>query len=267
MAMTPITNKKIANTPIQVTLPGGASIKSSHTCDLILPQLPDTAKKAQVIPGLSTSSLLSVGQLVETDCSVTFDKTKVQILHKKAKILEGQRNLRNGLWKIYLQGKKLQPSLHFSYSKATRMYGGVKAQKTITSSEAHIVYECSNKRDLVRFLHAAAFSPVPDTWLKAIQAENFTTWPGLTDDLVRTFLPKELATVKGHLTQRRKKLRLTTKIIAAPVTEPDESGNSDQPPLTSKRTKFSPRWWTLANCMVISQDDLKFNPAEATTIF
>jgi hypothetical protein len=75
---TPVPNKKIAKTPIQVTLPDGASIESSHTCDLLLPQLPDMAKKARIIPGLSTSSLLSLGQLVDADCSVTFDRTKVQ---------------------------------------------------------------------------------------------------------------------------------------------------------------------------------------------
>jgi hypothetical protein len=85
MVTVPVTNKKVATMPIQVTLTDGAFIKSSHTCELILPQLPKTAKKAHVIPGLSTSSLLSVGKLVDAGCSVIFDKTKVQILHKKTK--------------------------------------------------------------------------------------------------------------------------------------------------------------------------------------
>jgi hypothetical protein len=49
MVTAPVTNKKIANTPIEVTLPNGASIKSSHTCDLILPQLPDKVNTAHVI--------------------------------------------------------------------------------------------------------------------------------------------------------------------------------------------------------------------------
>jgi hypothetical protein len=78
--------------------------------------------------------------------------------------------------------------------------------------EAHSVYECSNERDLVRFLHAAAFIPLPDTWITAIRAGHFATWPGLAEDLVRKHLPKELATVKGYLSQRRKNLRSTTKV-------------------------------------------------------
>jgi hypothetical protein len=78
--------------------------------------------------------------------------------------------------------------------------------------EAHSVYECSSNRYLVRFLHAVAFCPVRDTWIKAIRVGHFATWPGLTEDLVRTHLPKELATLKGHLSQRRKNLRSMTKI-------------------------------------------------------
>jgi hypothetical protein len=234
MVTAPITNKKVATMPIQVTLPDGASIKSSHTWNLILPQLPETAKKVHVIPGLSTSSLLYVGQLVDADCSITFDKTKVQILHKKAKILEGQRNLRNGPWTVDLQGNKSQPPLNFSEPKYTSTHCGVKDLQTMHTCEAHIIYECSNKRDLVQYLHAAAFIPVPDTWLKATRAGHFATWPDLIEDLVRKHLPKELATIKGHLSQRRKNLRSTTKTIAAPVTDSEDSADSDPTPTNIK---------------------------------
>jgi hypothetical protein len=71
----------------------------------------------------------------------------------------------------------------------------------------------------VQFLHAAAFSPVQDTWLKAIRVGHFATWPGLTEDLVPKHLPKEIATVKGHLCQRRKNLRSTTIIVTTPAPE------------------------------------------------
>jgi hypothetical protein len=74
----------------------------------------------------------------------------------------------------------------------------------------------------VRFLHAAAFSPVQETWLKAIWAGHFATWPGLTEDLVRKHLPKEIASVKVHLSQRRKNLRPTTTTVA--MHAPEEIG-------------------------------------------
>jgi hypothetical protein len=41
--------------------------------------------------------------------------------------------------------------------------------------------------------------------------EFFTTWPGLSAEAVRKFLPKSLATAKGHLKTSPKNLRSTSK--------------------------------------------------------
>jgi hypothetical protein len=166
---------------------------------LLLPQLPHTAKKAHIIPGLANRSLLSVVQLVDADCSVTFDKTKVEILHNREKILEEQRNTRNGLWTVDLQDNNSRPPRDGKKGGTTRLQAHGAPQATLNPYEAHSVYECTNKRDLVRCLHAAAFSPVQDTWLKAIRAGHFATWPGLAEDLVRKHLPKEIGDGKGPL--------------------------------------------------------------------
>jgi hypothetical protein len=203
----PVTNKKLAVTPINVTLPDGASIQLTHTCELLLPKLPVAATKAHIIPGLATSSLLSVGQLVDANCFVKFDRTSVEVLHNHKRILEGIRDKRNGIWTVDLQANNSHKD------------NNEKVKPHLKSEQAHSVYECTNKRYLVQFLHAAAFSPVQDTWLKAIRAGHCATWPGLTKDLVRKHLPKEIATVKGHLSQRRKNLRSTTTTIATHAPE------------------------------------------------
>ena len=39
----------------------------------------------------------------------------------------------------------------------------------------------------------------------AIQCNFFATWPGLTPDIVRRYLPPSDATVKGHLDQQRQR--------------------------------------------------------------
>ena len=49
-----------------------------------------------------------------------------------------------------------------------------------TSLQAYSAYNLPNVKALVRYLHAAAGFPVRDTWLRAIKAGNFTSWPGLT---------------------------------------------------------------------------------------
>ena len=65
------------------------------------------------------------------------------------------------------------------------------------------------KVDLVTYLHLCAWSPVVDTWTKAIDVHHFDTWPGLTSALVRKHLPKSLPTAKGHLKMTRKNVRST----------------------------------------------------------
>ena len=41
------------------------------------------------------------------------------------------------------------------------------------------------KSNLAAFHHGAVFSPVKSTFLTAIEKNHFTTWPGLTDKLVK----------------------------------------------------------------------------------
>jgi hypothetical protein len=42
------------------------------------------------------------------------------------------------------------------------------------------IYEISKVQDATQYLHAASFSSVKSTFIKAIEASNFTTWPNLT---------------------------------------------------------------------------------------
>ena len=54
------------------------------------------------------------------------------------------------------------------------------------------------KANLAAFLHAACFSPVTSTFLTAISKNHFTTWPGLTEKLVKRHLIGTQATTLGH---------------------------------------------------------------------
>ena len=74
-----------------------------------------------------------------------------------------------------------------------------------------IIQKKKTHHDLVRYLHAACFSPVLSTWKKAIKNNNFTTWPGLTVDLISKHLPPSLATVRGHIHRERRNLQSTKK--------------------------------------------------------
>jgi hypothetical protein len=62
---TPCLNKIKSRTPLTVRLPNGATMESSHTAELDIPELNATASKAYVFPGITNHSLLSVGQLCD----------------------------------------------------------------------------------------------------------------------------------------------------------------------------------------------------------
>ena len=57
---------------------------------------------------------------------------------------------------------------------------------TLTANNA---YNMPSEKELVRFLHAAAGFPVKSTWLAAIRAYNYATWPCLAYENTKTYHP------------------------------------------------------------------------------
>jgi hypothetical protein len=100
--------------------------------------------------------------------------------------MHGQRDHSTGLWTVPLD-----------------------ANSTEKEEFINSVYEISKLYDAIQYLHADAGSPVPSTFVKAIKAGNFTTWPTLTPEHVNKYLEKSEATIKGHLNQTRKNVRST----------------------------------------------------------
>jgi hypothetical protein len=78
------------------------------------------------------------------------------------------------------------------------------------------VQPSGSMNERIAFLHAACFSPTLDTWIQAIDAGHFTTWPELTSARVRRFPPSSMAMVQGHLDQSRKNQRSTKPKTTSP---------------------------------------------------
>jgi hypothetical protein len=68
-----------SRTPLTVRLPNGATMESSHTAKLDIPELNAAASKAHVFPGTANHSLLLVGQLCDEGYTVTFKRAAVTI--------------------------------------------------------------------------------------------------------------------------------------------------------------------------------------------
>jgi hypothetical protein len=81
-----------------VRLPNGATMESSHTADLDIPELNAAVSKAHVFPGMANHSLLSVGQLYDEGYIVTFWRDTVTICNSdNVKLLSGPRDDTTGL--------------------------------------------------------------------------------------------------------------------------------------------------------------------------
>ena len=92
------------------------------------------------------------------------------------------------------------------------------------------VYEWKSKVTLVNYHRTSCWIPTQSGWVKAISKHFFTSWPGLSPELVQKHLTKKKSTILGHLQKTRKCLRSTQKKELQPEPEPDPEPELDQFP-------------------------------------
>jgi hypothetical protein len=109
----------------------------------------------------------------------------------------GSRDPKSRLWRVNLK-QKMKP-------------------KILQCNHAH---DNNNQKDVINYLHAACFSPVKSTWIKAIKNGIFSSWPGLNEQNIEKYLSKSTSTANGHLNQQRQNVR-TTKIKDAELIDPE----------------------------------------------
>jgi hypothetical protein len=133
-------------------------MESYHTADLDIPKFSAAAYKAHVVPGMAHHSLLSVGQLCNEGCLVTFRRDTVTICNfENSKLLSGPRDDTNGLWRINLN----------------------QTNKHMPDPIANNMYELRNTGALFHYLHKSLFSPTKAAMLQAVKDGHLITWPGL----------------------------------------------------------------------------------------
>ena len=188
----------------EVFLPDGSTIKGSVTAELPFPTLPDRAKKVDVLPQLQ-KLLLSVGTLADEGYTTVFhprdqgvtihEEGTLLLIEKKPAEIQGWR-ANTGLWEM----------------------GITNAKKTETPTQEqdriNNVYSLPSIPGAIKYLHAAAGFPPKSTWLAAIKAGNFVTWPGITVESVSKHFPESEETLKGHMRLQRMNVRSTKKIEA-----------------------------------------------------
>ena len=97
-------------------------------------------------------------------------------------VLQGTRDVITGLWIVPIQN--LDRPTH----------------------QRNNVHQVNGKDNSVKYLHAAAFTPVQDTWAKAVNWRYFDMWPVITTKDINK-IPKAEVIIKGCFTQIRNNTR------------------------------------------------------------
>jgi len=98
------------------------------------------------------------------------------------------------------------------------------------------VHNLPSLSQTIKYHHASAGYPVEDTWITAINAGNYATWPGITSTAVRKHFPESDETQKEHMKRRRQGVR-STKVLESIPEEEDratETKDSPKPPKPKK---------------------------------
>jgi len=148
-------------------------------------------------------------------------KYNVKIYKDGKAIIAGKRNVTNGLWNIPLAPKAVLPP--------SPKLGAAKLNNASAHHANGTLQDNATKQDLAAFLHACAFSPVPSTFLRAVQRGHFDSWPGLSPALITKYLPKSLATSKGHLRMQQQNLQSTKIPTSLPIAESLDVSPSQEP--------------------------------------
>ena len=183
-----ISNLKRTITPKLVQLPTLDIMKSTHDSTLNIPRVSVPAKSATIYPKITGSSLLSIGQLCDDNCTAVFTKTDMKVIKEKNVILKGTRNKDDGLWDVKLDD--IPPP---------------------TAKLNAIINKSQSKSKLANYYHSCCYSPCISTLTQAIKNGNFDSWPGLADQKLYKFMKRTLATSMGHLDQERQNLQSTKK--------------------------------------------------------
>jgi hypothetical protein len=98
-----VQRQKAAHVLLTVNMPSWKNIQLSHTCNLLLTDLPPQARQAHILPGLVHNSLISVGKLCDNECSVTFTQDQVMVSKNGTNVMYGSRDLKSRLWLVNLK--------------------------------------------------------------------------------------------------------------------------------------------------------------------
>jgi hypothetical protein len=189
----------------EVYLPDNMKLMTANKTLLPFEQLTKAAQEADVIPGLK-KSLASVNKWSEEGYTPVFHPGKkgvtvhnpetLTMTTSEPPVLQGYKPRGAKLWTV---------STNHDSNK---------------QEQSNNIYSLPLTAQSIKYLHKAAGYPVEDTWIAAINARNYNTWPGLSPQAVRCHFLELDETQKGHMKKQQQNMRSTKIKIENKSTEP-----------------------------------------------
>ena len=225
MKDTPMQNVRIAPNPINIKLPDGNTVRSTHICDVEIPGLP-YGLEGHIVPALNVASLIGIRILCKVGCWVVFTDTACYVKYNGKIILRGTKDPSTDLWVLPLTPKAInenQMKLWTSQGIATsspniqsRAGPGIacapQSQSHVTPNAdvAMFTHSVRTRANTVKFGHQAMCNPKISSLLKALRMGFLKGCPNLSEELVTKYLNPSPATAKGHMKRPRKGIRSTS---------------------------------------------------------
>jgi hypothetical protein len=179
--------------------------------------LRNPANEADMVPSLSMNSLMSTSKLADANYITVFTKEEVQVFDAEAAkfnveghvVMKGWRCPITKLWRVPLTPNlsNINTDTGLMSEQATEII--MKQRSNKNEEQLNSVYELPNTEQVIAWYHAAAGYPTKATWIKAIDAGFFATWPLLTSKAVRKHFPEAVETTKGHMRRVKSGVRST----------------------------------------------------------
>ena len=173
----PCDNKQLATSLLPIRMPNREIITSTHTALLSEKYLPIAARKAHLFPGLN-KAFISIGKSCDHGCQAIFDDKTVLILNR-------------GSGKVMMKGKRY-PRSNLYMLNLTQWNKLITELPTTDEYFAGSVYKCKSKGTLLYYHHASFWIPTQSGWVRSIAKNFFTSWPGLSSDLVQKYFTKTI---------------------------------------------------------------------------
>ena len=179
-----------------VGVANGGTSQGTHVTSLPIAQLSEQAAEADTFSDFP-HSLMSVGKTADDGTISIFTKHGVTV-HKEddvlitckgEPILIGARD-EAGRYRIPLIQQRGQWQPRKPSKQARRIL-----------RQANSVYDLPSTEQAIKWMHAVCGYPVKSTWLAAVQAGNYTSWPLLTAYNGKKYYPETTTTAKGHMNQ------------------------------------------------------------------